>query len=163
MTNEQLDRVLPVSNATNVYELLDDVKRVVREEPKRLRMHAYLYDRYVVESLSEYQLVPHHAGKPECGTVGCIAGWMNVLTNRKYYVERGEAPPTGRVVWDMMDVFYRASDDYTRDVENLFHNFDYEETSGTPEYAEAICARIDKFQEKWAHILRSLPVKPLEM
>ena len=68
----------PYSTATTAYELLDDVKACVKEEPKRLNM------RIVVLAGNGLKAGPDRAprGAPACGTVGCVAGWALVLTRK---------------------------------------------------------------------------------
>ena len=69
---------MPVSTATNAYDLLDDVKALALEEPKRIAMgwwlvqNGYSSDALLVRVLK--------GGFPECGTVGCVGGWVEVLT-----------------------------------------------------------------------------------
>lgn len=63
----------PRSAATNAYDLLQDVKKVILEEPLRLDMSIVCLRG---EGISLDIL------KPACGTVGCLAGWVLVLTGR---------------------------------------------------------------------------------
>jgi hypothetical protein len=60
---------MPVSKATNAYELLDDIKALALEEPKRISMDTW--------RSSEGRL-----GVPPCGTVGCIGGWVEALVKQ---------------------------------------------------------------------------------
>jgi len=61
----------PVSKATNAYELLDEIRELIIEEPLRYNQASWL-------SIGEdahriYEVVP------SCGTVGCVAGWVVAL------------------------------------------------------------------------------------
>lgn len=58
---------IPFSTATTAWGLLQDVKRAIMEEPKRVEMSCY-----------SAKLSPE-AGGPQCGSVGCFAGWVNML------------------------------------------------------------------------------------
>lgn len=61
---------LPTSDATNAYDLLTDIRRLIREEPKRYDQHTWI----------EHPL----KGGPSCGTVGCVAGWVWTLKRPEY-------------------------------------------------------------------------------
>jgi hypothetical protein len=50
-------------------KLLRQVKKLILEEPKRLRMARW------------YSL--HSHGRPACNTVACIGGWITILANRR--------------------------------------------------------------------------------
>lgn len=73
---------LPRSNAKTAYGLLEAVKRVVLDEPKRLDMgvvclrgEAALAEDFLPRGLKKRRV-------PGCGTVGCIAGWSLALKGR---------------------------------------------------------------------------------
>jgi len=137
---------VPRYTGRTVLGLLNAVKRAIREEPKRVDMSLFCDTR----SKSD--------GGPACGTVGCFAGWVAILGRRpneianpydrpNAYSPRGTAvqllgpnlkysfsgyhPVYGSVSYD---VFNAGSGDDCR-----YH------VQGTPEYAEAVCARIDRF------------------
>ena len=63
--------VMPVSSATNAYELLNEIATLIVEEPKR-------YNQYTWKELIAN--VPEHIA-PACGTVCCVAGWVDTLKN----------------------------------------------------------------------------------
>ena len=63
--------------------LLQDVKQAILEEPRRLNMNhvaVNLHDcpglQTWVPMTKKYEQLP----KPSCGTVGCFAGWVQMLT-----------------------------------------------------------------------------------
>lgn len=58
---------LPRSNARTAWDLLQDVKRAITQEPRRADM-----------SVFRHPWAPEDGG-PACGTVGCFAGWVNIL------------------------------------------------------------------------------------
>ena len=64
--------LLPKARGKTAYGLLGDVIKAIREEPRR-------YDQW--QLLSTYQPTTTKADPllPECGTVGCVAGWVTVL------------------------------------------------------------------------------------
>lgn len=64
---------LPRSRAKTAYQLLDEVKKVIIEEPKR-------YDQgdFGVDYRNTWE-PGERPDLPICGTVACVAGWMVVL------------------------------------------------------------------------------------
>lgn len=66
---------LPISLATNAYELMEDVNRAILEEPKRLNMENWVSMFKGDELTRQYQ-------EPACGTVCCFAGWVVTLKGR---------------------------------------------------------------------------------
>lgn len=72
---------LPVSKATNAYELLDEVCEVILEEPKRYYQGWWR----VTPNGKEY--VPRTPAIealvfPACDTICCVAGWVCTLKSR---------------------------------------------------------------------------------
>ncbi len=91
----------PRSKAKNAYDLLDDVCKVILEEPKR-------YDQgdWIVSIASDYS-TPAAAVKcqtpypiPACGTIGCVAGWTALLARPTIavHVDRLDAQVMGDAV-----------------------------------------------------------------
>lgn len=69
---------LPKSKATTAYELLDEIKAVIKAEPKRYNQIDTLTpmrEDYpnITQAKRDYHTVP------TCGTVGCVAGWVIAL------------------------------------------------------------------------------------
>jgi hypothetical protein len=78
---------MPRSRAKTAYGLLMDVKRIILEEPRRLHMGLVCIqdaDTMAVNGLA----------RPECGTVGCIAGWVNVLSESRNVLSVWDAAVT---------------------------------------------------------------------
>lgn len=63
----------PRSHATNAYDLLNEVRTLILDEPKRYNQTIYLRRRQK----------PGQKGFPGCGTIGCVAGWVYTLKSRK--------------------------------------------------------------------------------
>lgn len=76
---------LPVSTAKRALGLLREVQRLILEEPKRLDMGTVCYRRTSAPRARDY---------PSCGTVGCIAGWVNVLKGYERPSDMNEAART---------------------------------------------------------------------
>lgn len=67
---------MPKSRAKTAYGLLSEVKQLITEEPLRLDMS--LVCRASKKAISAAGLVA-----PDCGTVGCIAGWVQTLKGNR--------------------------------------------------------------------------------
>ncbi len=64
---------VPRSQATNAYDLLEDVCKAILEEPRRYNQGEWLKRYYLGQvNTGLYNL-------PDCGTVACVAGWTAVL------------------------------------------------------------------------------------
>ena len=81
---------LPLSRAKTAYGLVMDAAKAVAEEPRRADMRMFI---------SGPGDGPR-SGKPACGTVGCFAGWIDILS--------GRATQNGALAED-----YDSYDDYT--------------------------------------------------
>ena len=149
----------PRIEPTNTYGLLDAVKEAITVEPARIRMDGVIYS---PQGLLRVIQEGYHTRKPDCNTVGCIYGWMLVLSRK----------PEGKILqepdgWEAFNSLFGSQvcqikewkeDEFDCDVYRLcYTNFPVEQ-SGTPEYAKTICDRITKFQEKWEDRLKSHPV-----
>jgi hypothetical protein len=118
------------------------VKQLILEEPKRLDM-----DRSVVTA---------HTNNPPCGTAGCIAGWVNVLTRSKKKAHwKQVATKIEGLEWTTLSS--RAQQELDIDswqAERLFYQCnwpnhmggDYDNAgTGTTEAAKITAKRIDRF------------------
>lgn len=65
---------LPKSRAKTAYGLLSEIAALIVEEPKRYNQHDTLDIRGRKQGLSL-----GYAEYPNCGTVGCVAGWVAAL------------------------------------------------------------------------------------
>lgn len=136
----------PRSNATNAYELLNDVCRVVLEEPKRAYMTTYI---------SAFQ-DPSTAkiGGPACGTVGCIAGWVGIL-KRPRGAQNGDDVRGYDESGCRNTMDERAEGLLGLSTDDLFTSDLYdtagattEYTYGTRDYARAVVRKIRAFQKQ---------------
>jgi hypothetical protein len=142
----------PHSKATNSLELMQEVKEAILEEPKRVYMQTF-YQPYLPTDN------PNINRGPVCGTIGCIAGWMDTMTcptakelalldinaDDRAYVK---LPPEARN--DAYDLFY-GSDQYPFPSDSLY---------GTDVYADAVAANIQKFIDRWEDELREFQIEP---
>ncbi len=61
------------------YAVLEHVYRLVKAEPKRLNMQNWLS---MLKGEQKDKAIPL-AAQPACGTVACLAGWINVVTKNQ--------------------------------------------------------------------------------
>lgn len=64
-------KAIPLSKAKTAYGLLRDVQRVILAEPTRVNMGVFTAPADDVARINR---------RPACNTVGCFAGWVNVLS-----------------------------------------------------------------------------------
>jgi hypothetical protein len=122
--------------------ILRKVQKALREEPKRLRMSLW------TDKLDSR----FNAYAPSCGTVGCIAGWVYMLTYKKSgAIENADfeccqaikilgLPKNSN---SLSELFYVQNWP-----EDLFVKFMKTDT-GSPEKAEVVCEVIDNFINKY--------------
>jgi hypothetical protein len=137
-------KALPISKAKTAYGLLQDVKRAIFGEPKRVTMGCFIGRKD-----------PDENG-PACGTVGCFAGWVNILSGNRshhaddfearetlgedltYYLARaGKKHDTVGATFEMHDTFYVFNAGHGDDIHLL--------PQGTRRYAQAVVRRINRF------------------
>lgn len=127
-----LIKQIPQSDATNVFDLLQDVKATILEEPKRVRMTCY------------QRTVPPAENGPSCGTVGCFAGWCLMLSGMMEHARRSN------------DTFSRFTQKVLgNDLKYVFNGHHYFNAGsgdglmpmhpGTRAYARKVAARINRF------------------
>lgn len=68
-----------LSVAENAYDLLEEIKQIIIDDPKR-----YNQGDWGKHYGGEY--VRDHKHLPECGTIGCVAGWAVTLTKGKTWM-----------------------------------------------------------------------------
>ncbi len=135
---------LPKSKATNAYDLLEEVRQLILEEPKRYNQEVFR----VVEP-DEYDAP---LGLPQCGTVGCVAGWVITL----------KAPDTrpGLTCAIAQDILGLNDDQVGTffDGAALARKFPEHDYVQTKAYARAGAAHIRRFQKKYAAQLKAQKV-----
>lgn len=145
----------PHTTATNAYDLLDDVVRAIEEEPRRLMMDNWIF--------TPRDLERKGLPAPACGTVGCIGGWIVILTsssvedvNQTYVPTQAEELILGERAWrsESPDARQRR-----HDLNHVFTRFpDMEEPPlipGTPEYVARVVEAIRAFQSTHETFLRA--------
>lgn len=163
--NEFPEFLVPRSDATNAYDLLIDVARVIREEPLRYDQGSWLTFGKYVASGEQYD----NPRGPECGTVGCRAGWICVLADgimeaRTAAIYDRARKVLGAIGYDKMEKDedgHPTGEEYSfsTDLEKLFHGGAIADWDVfTPEYAEAGARGVEEFAEKWEERLIKTPI-----
>lgn len=67
-------KLVPKSRAKTADGLLASIQKLILEEPKRYNQNSWVW-------LLEEGFDPEYVRRgPACGTIGCVAGWVSVLT-----------------------------------------------------------------------------------
>lgn len=136
-----------IRRATTAYELLTDVCAVITEEPKR-----YYQGVWGTRKPERRGLTP-----PACGTVCCVAGWVQTLVQPKQGYGISTAGRAKRILGiddAQADVLFdgAALHDFTRDLDLP--------KPGSRAYARLGVRHIRKFQAEYATQLKAKIVTP---
>lgn len=153
---------LPVSHATNAYELMEDVNRTILEDPKRLNMESWVsvfkgrdVTRGGIYAIKVYE-------EPACGTVCCYAGWVATLTgaNPLYGLAADRVAlrtlggaANGVLRRDLYAAFINTEVPVLEDEDG------WTLRPGTPSYAAAVIARFQAIMDKHEAHLRATSVR----
>jgi len=136
--------VMPKSKAKTAYGLLSEIRKLILEEPKR-------YDQTNVLRVGSDATAKYHSLTPACGTVGCVAGWVCVLT--------GNQMLTGWDVLDKADEVLGLTDAGIPEMrlfgEERAGSRDNESQSSIRAHAARGAAHIAEFQKKYAAQLKA--------
>ena len=132
----KLLRPLMFTRDTTAWDVLEKIKELAQEDPKRIRMNSFGYLR-----ASGYD-VPDYIKLPRCGAVGCISGWAAIVTGRVYET----------VCFDGLGL--------TRGQKGELYYPPWYLDGGqqTPEHAARVVRHIEKFQQKYEEQLKRTPV-----
>ena len=129
---------LPTFRGTTALGLLAAVKRAILAEPKRIHMSTF-GDR----------LSPNdNFNEPPCGTVGCFAGWISILSGQGIVMSD---IPAIRLLGNKLN--YHTVGGFGKDGfgQSVFNSGGGDACAytrnGTRNHAEAVVARIDQFIE----------------
>lgn len=78
--------LIPKSTAKTAYGLLSDVCRFIIAEPQRIAMGVWKtrgIPSNTIETFSIFADAVPTITFPKCGTVGCIGGWTETLSNKR--------------------------------------------------------------------------------
>jgi len=88
---------LPWTNAKTANGMLNAVMRVIKEDYRRISMNFVCVR---IGSIPRYRNLINTLISPPCGAVGCVAGWVLILTNRTSENEYnlGDTSTAGRIL-----------------------------------------------------------------
>jgi|SRR5579859_2543571 len=142
-------KATPRSKAKNAYELLNDVCRVVLDEPKRVHM-----DAYITAFQNPGRVACEIGDGPACGTVGCIGGWVAIL-KRRPHVDLSTTLSISNIAANLLTDEEGVLKDIVRYPGSLFsdslfdkHGDQQDYKYGTREYARAVVRKIRAFQKR---------------
>lgn len=143
-------KALPRSKAKTAWGLVQDVKRVMLEEPKRVWMKDYIVERNPA-------LWPN---APACGTVGCFAGWCSILSGGKRNIFRTYSHALELLGDCDYDTVQTTDDDGYAYKDHVFSAFgpDLEGEPGTATFARSVVRRIERFQRINEKVLKAKKV-----
>lgn len=124
-------------------KLLREIQKEILEEPKRLDMGTWLH-KYEKHRISDLEFVP------PCGTVGCIAGWAKVLSERAGVVFTEYGTSLNACIAldieeeDARELFF--TDFWSFDLESRYYVAN--DAKDYTEKAKVTCEAIDRFIEK---------------
>lgn len=136
---------VPTSKATNAYDLLSDVIRIIREEPRR-----YNQMRFIARTNGAYgadNVVHGGSGFPACGTVGCVAGWVATLVRGSHFRYNRAQPIAATVLGLRGDQAWK-----------LFSGGAADGAPQTAEHAKSGIRHIRRFQKKYSTQLKATKV-----
>ena len=148
-----------LTQPTSSYEVINRVIKLIRDEPKRLRMKTWgetLRDDFRYGEFT-----------PACNTVACAAGWAN-------FVIRGNVVETiGKEVADKLsgggrNAHYEdeESNRRYRAYQRLYYGvfvadeLTYMSGQGTPEHAEAVIDKLLDYRDEFEDLLKSVIIDP---
>jgi hypothetical protein len=155
-------RVALRSTAAHVYDLLDDMCKVILDDPK----HYNQSDWMITEPNSIRMILSESASAdiepPDCGTMACRAGWMvqlvdGPLARRHQYDTEDRAMAILGVTADEQ----ASQHPFAVDVVILFSGYAIDRQRfkrGTFEYAQEGVRGTRAFMQKWAERLKRTPV-----
>lgn len=152
--------LIPHSKASNSYELLEDVIKAILDEPRRIFMNHWNVVQVgdlnsmlgALDSSSGAGWIDKITRFPSCGTIGCISGWMNILSANRLVDVKAGRDGAENSYGKLMPKGLREA------LVNLFHGsvsypFPLAE-HGTLEYASAVVDNIRKFMDRYDQELK---------
>jgi hypothetical protein len=159
--------ILPCSTARNAFDLLEDVKQVIREDPKRYNQEQWVTTTRPREKFGKHEDITHLGHRtdglidytleylkeedrlPKCGTIGCVAGWVYTM---KATVDEKKSPAVfaGQILGLTLN---QREELFSPDAAGCSPD------DSTPEeHAEGGVEHITRFQEKYADQLKNTKV-----
>lgn len=141
--------LIPKLKATTSWELLLQVRELIKEEPNRVYMGEFINSEGSPSGGTNVQ-------KPACGTQGCLAGWMRILTCGGRTLHN----PTADVVTQFLlpTVCHQSALGLFLGYDNYPFPSVHQSQS---EYAEEVIANLDHFMKNWETELKGFTLKPI--
>lgn len=141
----------PRSNATNAYDLLRDVCKVILEEPRR-----YYQNRWYVTNTERIESILGAKKSPDCGTMACRAGWIVQLVDGQLPKVDFETSDRACSLLGVKDEDYSSR--FRLDVTRLFSRWDRDHDVGTQAYAKQGVSGLRKLMAKYKDRLKATPL-----
>ena len=151
--------LVPHTQAETAFDLLNDIIRIIQEEPRRMDMGNWICNPKAVSAVRKL---------PACGTVGCIAGWAVVLHDgvepayrgQRYIAERAVVLLTGALnQTGTLDLFDGDVFEYYDDEEGFR---DYRVLNpGDANYVSLVIRRIEEYRDQHELHLKSIRLADL--
>lgn len=148
---------LPRSKAKNAYDLLDEVKVAILQEPARYNQSRWLAN---VKDPGERDGSP----LPGCGTIGCVAGWVVVLHRPKLltaaFGDMGEESLVPKMAARILGLDSENSRLFGGSALHSYHFGSDLPNSGTKDYAKLGVEHITAFQQANEKALKAKKLVP---
>jgi hypothetical protein len=136
--DKKMNEIIGLSKAKNGYDLCLDVIDAMLAEPKRVDMGSFCrLDRSIM------------GPAPMCGTVGCFAGWVNIMAFGRRVADQYASELTKATLGKGLKYTFRdTKTSLTRDYFNAGNGDGIGDSrEGTPEYAIKVVQRIRRFMK----------------
>lgn len=147
---------LPVSQARNARQLMEEVLAHIKAKPACVYMSDFVAvyrDTAITGRLDGFTNGMMELPVPECGTLGCIAGWMGLMVGMPRYQVNTSA------IYRLLGIFDNEKYYELRsELHSLFHDDFPSASYGTKEYADHVINRIEGFLVVWGNQLEQLPL-----
>lgn len=133
---------MPKSKAKTAYGLLSEIRKLILEEPKR-------YDQTGWLTRGRSATCIYRDFAPQCGTVGCVGGWVEALKRREAGVVLG-------LDWEQQEELFAAraaGDRYAATSDGWAPT-----KASVRAHAKRGAAHIARFQKKYAKQLKAKAV-----
>ena len=137
-TKEAKMKVPILTRQISSYDLLDQVKKIILEDSKRICMAFKLSQR----GDNTEQELPE--GYPRCGTVGCVGGWCGYLLGEKKDISLGNVGRYMNLTEDQSNKLFFPT--------GWWHD---RRDAQTPTYARKVADHVSHFQKKYEDQLKA--------
>lgn len=147
-----------LSTATNAYDLLEEVKEIIKTDPKRYNQTFWLARSVknadpLMGGWGDTNISPHPRPAlknqmSQCGTMGCVAGWIGSLKFGKEALHE-DVQSYAQKILGLTDI----------QAETLFHDEAAGDRDSVVDHADRGIAHITAFQQRHEKKLRAKRIK----